>query len=168
MLHGSTMTTLYRRIFDENTRISQRFTSPCLPVQPPGSALCVIFSSSMAPFTEKGSCRDLVFLCKLPPDEMCEPCAVHEAMADRTLRKLCEAGKEKKEGVCLRLHASDRDRRRQAREEPRQEPRKRSRSAPPQPTTLKEAIKAGRKRKKGRKTMDKEGFENSLERSKRS
>eukprot|EP00978_Attheya_sp_CCMP212_P040443 scaffold220909_cov60-Attheya_sp.AAC.1 len=67
---------------------------------------------------------------------------------------------------CTRLASRASQQQQQQPQATRGELRKRSRSAPPgtaQPTTLKSVIKAtGKRRKKGRMTMDGEGFANTL------
>lgn len=123
------------------------------------------------PFTEKGSCRHLVFKCSLAKEEMCDGCSRHDRFEDRYLRKLCEEGKEQRDGVCQRLHSSGREQRATARaaQDNTCRPTKRSRSAPPLPRsteTTESPIKkktAGKRRKKGRKTLDHVGFRNTVE-----
>ena len=118
-------------------------------------------------FTEKGSCRSLAHKCMLT-NIMCGPCLHHDSFSDRTLRTLCDEGSEKKDGVCLILHASERDERmlaRDANEEEGSQPtqrtkrKQRSRSAPPAPPIGNPTIKPpGRRKKKGRLTEEGDGF----------
>ena len=55
------------------------------------------------PCTEKGSCRDLVYKCKLTSESLCVACKEHERKGDATLRRLVKEGKEKLQ-VCQLLN----------------------------------------------------------------
>ena len=101
---------------------------------------------------------------------MCTACDEHSKYSDRRLRELCALGEQEKDGVCTRLHASGREIRATARIEAKGEHdmRKRSRSAPSRPlqldpvTSSPKRAPTGKRRKKGRKTMDSEGFKNTV------
>lgn len=102
---------------------------------------------------------------------MCQPCNNHEQFSDMTLREMHRAGLIQIEGVCWTVHPSKMPQFTQTREQDQHAaaaPPKRARSAPPvrpAPLEIQQPKKKRSRRaiKKGRRTQDKEGFDNTID-----